>query len=150
MNKLPISDRDRDELPVAAVTATLQALKRQPLDEGLDQLLTLSANKKWLAMLGHLANYAWQRLPKHRWLTEEQARDLLEWTEDPEGLIDLIAPAFFQLTKRRKGRRAKRLPEYWMSPRDHWGPPWSNLYVLLLPSDPGGEEIRLAEERYKR
>lgn len=132
------------ESAMKAVSAALRDVESAPtFGEYMDRLWSLSKKRSWVATLTNMADYAWQLLPKHRWMTAEQAQRLLGWDEK------LIAPTFFQLDKRRKGRRARRMPEFWTSPRDHWGPPWRDLRVLLRPSDPLRKEIKLAEQYYQ-
>jgi len=128
----------RGELAVSTISTVLQELERLTFGDMLDRLMTLSRDRKWVALLGVMADFAWHRLPKHKWMTQEQAMSILGWDEN------LVRAAFFRLTRRPRGQRARRLPDLW-TPGDDWSPPWGNRYVLLLPSDPRDKAVKLAE-----
>lgn len=142
MKKLRMDRKLIGKSAMKAVAAAERDMKSAPTSgEFMDRLWSLCGKRGWVATLSNMADYAWQLLPKHEWMTTQQAQGLLGWDED------LLFPTFFQLDRRRKGRRT-RMPSYWMSSRDHWGPPWRDLHVLLRPSDPPRKEIKLAEQYY--
>lgn len=118
------------ELAVSTISTVLKELHKLSFGDMMDRLWTLSRDRKWVALLGVMADFAWQHLPKHKWMTQEQAMSILGWDDD------LVAAAFFRLTRRPRGRRARR---------------WSgeNRYVLLLPTDTSSKATELATRACK-